>query len=124
MIHMLKQAPVSPDSPLEAGGVDDATLKDQLGAAQDEVVDFKQAMMDAPYVGVELLQHEEDGPCAIPAKPVPSPPTMSTTEKAKHDLTHQPPHPRCTICRPSRSPNMQRPQSPDHMRTIPLRVGN
>ena len=123
MIHMLKQAPVSPDSPLEAGGVDDATLKDQLGAAQDEVVDFKQAMMDAPYVGVELLQHEEDGPCAIPAKPVPNPPTMSAAEKATHDLTHQPPHPGCAICKPTKSPNMQHPQSHEHMRTIPLLVG-
>ena len=81
-------------------------------------------MVDAPHVGVELLQHEEDGPSAIPPKPVPSPPSMSAVEKAKHDLTHQPPHPGCAICRSTRSPNMQHPQSHEHMRTIPLLVGD
>ena len=53
-----------------------------------------------------------------------APPSMSSTEKAKHDLTHMPPHPGCSICRANRAPNLAHKTSHEHQRVIPLLVGD
>ena len=74
----------------------------QHDGTEEEDVNFKEAIMDTPIVGVE--QGEIQGPTARPIK---SPKPMTQAEKEVHDLTHQPPHSGCSICASNRTPNLQ-----------------
>ena len=80
--------------------------------------------MDSPLVGVEQAIVQEEELEALPAKPMRTPPQMTAAEKEKHDVTHMPPHPGCPICASSRTPNLQHAASHEHLRTIPLQVGD
>ena len=126
---MLHSAPVSPPLqplPLEAtrggGGADQAPAAGEEAGVEE--VNMKHVVKDAQPIGVEGVLHDSRGPGALQAVPMPSPPTMSPAEKAKHDLTHLPPHPGCAICRSTRAPNLGHPRSHEHLRVIPLLVGD
>ena len=123
---MLSNAPVSPlpSTSEGGGGGGEASLTMTHPTARSEQVNFKEALMDDPIVGVETVQHDEKYSTAIPAQPIRSPPEMTPAEKERHDLTHQPPHPGCVICRSTRTPNVQHTRTTEHQRTIPLVVGD
>ena len=92
------------------------------GHSAEEEIDLKDALMDEPIVGVEQVQHDEHK--AFEAKPVRSPTPMTAAQKEKHDLTHLPPDQACPICASSRTPNLRHATSHEHLRTIPLLVGD
>ena len=125
---MFHTAPVRPPTQLlpheaaRAGGGADVAAAE--GEALSEEVDMKHVANDTPLVGVEGVLHDDKGPGAREAVPMPSPPAMTPAQKAKHDLTHLPPHPGCEICRSTRAPNLGHPQSHEHLRVIPLLVGD
>ena len=131
---MLSTAPVRPRNPPKppasagGGGGGDAAPKDHSGEKEQEEeieeVTMKQTVADDPLIGDEGVLHDDNGPGAREARPLPSPPTATPAQKAKHDLTHQPPHPGCGICRSTRSPNLGHPASQEHLRMVPLLVGN
>ena len=106
MIFMLSPDPVSPQPPGDPGGGGAASSSQDTAAAPEDVkeeeVNMKEAILDDPLVGIEIA--EEDGKHAIAAKPVTTPPEMTPAQRERHNLTHQPPHPGCAICRSSRSP--------------------
>ena len=118
---MIRAPPVSPPTHSSDNSSGGAAAPDNAEAHRDadEVVDYDVAMMDQPLVGVE--QAQPDGP---EARPIRSPKPMTPAEKAVHDLTHQPPDPSCPICASSRTPNLQHASSHEHLRTIPLLVGD
>ena len=123
---MFHQSPVRPPSQppdVPGGGGGDAapTPRAQGEEDEEEEVDPKLALMDDPIVGVEPASSSHKGP---EPKPLRTPPTMSQAEKDKHDLTHQPPHPGCPICASSRTANLPHTHSHEHLRTIPLLVGD
>ena len=65
----------------------------------EEEVDPKMAMLGEPIVGIERVVYDDvTGSGAIPARPLNSPKSMSAAERAVHDLTHIPYHPRCEVC--------------------------
>ena len=124
---MLSASPVSQAFPETGGGAGEAqaSLKQQsLSAPDEEDVDVKLALFDDPIVGVEVVTRDEHGPGALEARALPSPPTMTPTQRATHALTHVPPHQGCAICRSTRSPNMAHGPSHEHERVIPLLVGD
>ena len=98
----------------------------ETGAEDDEEVDPKLAVLGEPIVGVERIVYDEDtGPGAIPARPLPTPRSMTEAQRAIHDLTHLPYDPGCEICVSNRRPNTQhRNLRHDDQRTIPLMVGD
>ena len=119
-------SPQSLDSSTVPGGAAGAASSstDTLAAHElDEEVNLKDAIIDKPIVGVEPVVVPEE-PAAIEAKPLRSPMPMTLAEKEKHDLTHQPPHPGCSICAGARTPNVGHRASHEHLRTIPLLVGD
>ena len=121
---MCQPSPVRPlphEPPDLPGGDDGAAPIRAQGEDDKEEIDPKLALMDDPIVGVEAGGSAPLGP---QAKPLRTPPTMSKAEKEKHDVTHQPPHPGCAICAASRAPNTMHCQSHEHLRTIPLLVGD
>ena len=109
MIYAIRVSPVSPSQPPNgpggAGGGDSPSPQSNPIPEDSEEVDFKHVLSEAAVVGVEVL-HDEKGPGARAAKPMPSPPTMTPAQKEIHDLTHMPPHPGCSICRPTRTTNV------------------
>ena len=86
-------------------------------ALEEEEINYEDAYMQDPIVGVETSGH--DSPAHIQPRPLASPPEMTKEEKAKHDLTHTPPHPGCAICRSTRTPNLPNSMSHESSRTIP-----
>ena len=48
----------------------------------------------------------------------------TSRKNERHDLTHQPPHPGCGICRSSRTHNVQHKASHENPRSIPLIVAD
>ena len=87
----------------EDGDADQHVLK---GAEdEEEIVDLKYVMFHDPIVGVEQIVETEHGPGAREAKPLPSPPTFTPAQRAKHCLTHLPFHPGCPMCVACRQPN-------------------
>ena len=80
----------------------------------EETVDFQHVLH-----GQEKAQPSRHEPV-----PVKSPHAMTAAEKEKHDLTHMPPHPGCSICRSTRTPNLGHTASHEHERKIPLLVGD
>ena len=120
MIHYpASPPPTTPDDSGGGGGGADVPGSD----LHDEDVDLSLALPNDPIVGVEHVLRDEQGPGAREARPLPSPPSMTPAQKAKHDLTHLPPHLGCAICRSTRSPNLQHGPSHEHERIIPLLVG-
>ena len=127
MICMLSSDPVRPPSASSSSGVEAA----QPGAGhevvqhqeeEEEEINPQHVSTGDQIIGVEHAQ--KDLSQGRPAVPVPSPPTMTPLQRAIHNLTHQPPHPGCAICRANRSPNMKHGPSHEHERTIPLLVGD
>ena len=94
----MTQDPVRPPPPSEPGGGAAGTASSGQGP---EEVNLKEAIMDDPIIGVE---QQDEG--AIEAKPLRSPPVMTPAQREIHNLTHQPPHPGCEICRATRTPNI------------------
>ena len=90
----------------------------------EEEVNLKEALFSDPIVGVERVTLTEHGAGAIEARPLPTPPTMTAAEKAKHDLTHLPFHPGCPICASTRRPNSMHMQAHEHLRVVPLLVAD
>ena len=128
MINMIHDEAVRPlPSPTTPGGEGGggATTGMQL-ADDDEIADLKLALTgeDDAIIGIERVIHDGDRPGAIPAKPLRAPNAMTPRQKAIHDLTHQPPHPGCVICRSNRAANMKHSASHEHRRTIPFLVGD
>ena len=86
MLHMFTQDPVSPSPPAEPGGGGTASASSSLGAGAEAEgdlgeVDFKEALMDDPYVGVEVVTHDGEHPGAIAARPIRTPPEMTPAER-------------------------------------------
>ena len=71
----------------------------------DEDVDTDLAVLDDPIVGVEQVTLDKDGPGALTARPLPTPPSMTPAAFLKHCLTHLPDHPGCPMCAATRRPN-------------------
>ena len=90
----------------------------------DDDVDTDLALLEDPIVGVERVLSDQNGPGAIDAKPLASPPSMSPAAFARHCLTHLPYHPGCPICAATRRPNTQHRKSNEASRIIPLLVGD
>ena len=84
--------------------------------------------MEEPIIGMENVTWEDGkGTGARPAKPLPSPKTMSETRRRIHDLTHLPSDPgcpRCPLCVSCRRPNDHHRRVKDSARTIPLMVAD
>ena len=112
----MTQDPVRPPPPSEPGGGAAGTASSGQGP---EEVNLKEAIMDDPIIGVE---QQDEG--AIEAKPLRSPPVMTPAQREIHNLTHQPPHPGCEICRATRTPNIPHSLSHESSRTIPMLVGD
>ena len=97
--------------------------RDDVGS-EDEV-DPKHALMDEPIIGMENVTWEDGkGSGAIPAKPLPSPKTMTEAQRRIHDITHLPYDPGCPICVSCRRPNDHHRRVKDSERTIPLIVAD
>ena len=90
----------------------------------DEVMGKDDVVFGDPIVGSEATTVSKDGPGAIAAKGLPSPPAMTPTQKAIHDLTHLPYNPACEECVATRRPNSHHRNLHDESRTIPLLVGD
>ena len=90
----------------------------------EEVMGKENVVFGDPIVGKEATTISEDGPGAIAAKGLPSPPSMTPAQKATHDLTHLPYHPACEECVSTRRPNSHHQRVRDDTRTIPLLVGD
>ena len=91
----------------------------------EEEVNPKHALMGDPIVGMEYVTWEDGkGPGALPAKPLPSPKSLTDAQRRIHDLTHLPYEPGCPICVSSRRPNDHHRKSKDVGRSIPLLVGD
>ena len=87
-------------------------------------MDLREAMLDQPIVGVEVVFDEQHGAGARPARPLPTPKPMSPAQRELHDLTHQPYDDGCEICRATRGLNATHATSSEHLRTIPLLVAD
>ena len=82
-------------------------------------------MLGEPIIGVErVVYDDETGPGAIPARPLPTPKSMSVAQRAIHDLTHLPYDPGCEICVSSRRPNTHHRSLHGGERSVPLVVGD
>ena len=102
-----------------------ADNKDSVGLEEDELVDPALAVMNEPIIGVDRVVYDDaTGPGAIPAKPLPTPKSMTVLQRSIHDLTHLPYDPVCEICVGSRRPNTQHRTVFEAERTIPLMVGD
>ena len=88
------------------------------------MVDTRHAVMAEPIVGYGPVLSDERGDGAISPVPLKSPKTMTPSEKEKHDITHLPPDDGCVICRSTRTPNLGHFPSHEHLRRIPLLVGD
>ena len=129
MINMLASLHVRPPKPKQEDpdknnfamdtGLCMPCVEDSL-FGDDEDVDMELADLDDPIVGVDRVLFDENGPSALPAQPLASPPTMTPSEFLKHCLTHLPYHPGCPICAASRRPNTQHGKSNEASRTIPF----
>ena len=98
---------------------------DGLNVLDDEEVDPKMAALGEPIIGVERVVYDDaTGPGAIPARPLPTPKSMSSAQRAIHDLTHLPYDPWCEICVASRRPNTQHRSLHEGEREVPLMVGD
>ena len=83
------------------------------------------AVLGEPIIGVErVVYDDETGPGAIPARPLPTPKSMSVAQRAIHDLTHLPYDPGCEICVSSRRPNTHHRSLHGGERSVPLVVGD
>lgn len=87
---------------------------------EEEEFDLKDALVDAPIIGVEQSTTEELKTSA--ATPVRSPKPVTLAEKEKHDITHTPLHPGCPMCASSMTPHLKHGPSHEHLRAIPLLV--
>ena len=98
---------------------------DGMSVLNDEEVDPKMAAMGEPIIGVERVVFDDaTGPGAIPARPLPTPKSMSSSQRAIHDLTHLLYEPGCEICAASRRPNTQHRSLHEGEREVPLMVGD
>ena len=102
MICMIRSPPVSPSA--ETISQDASTKDSTVHPDEEEIVDFKHAIMSDPIEGVE----HQDPDSQHAAVPLPEPPMMTPAERAKHNLTHQPPHRGC----PNRFASLSQPQKP------------
>ena len=117
MIFMLSsdhQTPVRPnsDTPSSPGGAG-VPAANPIGDV-DEQVHFEHVLPGEDKT--ETPRHE---PISLR-----SPPAMTASQKAKHDLTHLPPHLGCSICRSTRPPDLAHTATHEEQRTIPLLVGD
>ena len=126
IISMLSSKPVSPH-PLPASSSTDVAGSGHQNAStmvDEPEVNLKDALFSDPIVGIDRVTASEHGPGALPARPLPTPPSMTPAEKAIHDITHLPFHPGCPICASTRRPNTIHPQSHEHLRVVPLLVAD
>ena len=114
MIQSDQHIPVrpNPEPPPKPGGAGQASAP---GDVEDEVVD-----LDHVLPGQEEKHKTDSHEPAV----LRSPKSMTAAEKAKHDVTHLPPHEGCAICRPTRSPNLWQTATNEALKTIPLLVGD
>ena len=95
-----------------------------LEEEEEEAVDLKDALFSDPIVGTEQVLQDEHGPGAIAARLLPSPPSFTPAQWARHCLTHLPFHPGCPICVACRRPNSHHRQTHECERVIPLLVAD
>ena len=112
--------PVSPMPPSSSSG---GGAADQTADSEEEI-DFSQAMLDDPIVGIEQVTLTELGPGARKPNPLPVPKPMTQAEKEEHDLTHLPFDKRCEICQATRGLNAQHRMVVENHRVIPLLVAD
>ena len=125
---MMTAAGVQPVSPLlfkSTGGSAHASAEGPggPGGAEEEDIDPNSVAHNDPITGVEITVLDEDGPGALEPKPLSTPPDMTPTQKAKHDLLHLPMHLGCLICRARKTPNTYHFQSNESERLILARRG-
>lgn len=116
---MMHQPPVRPhpETPSVPGGEGGKAQSPSVVGSEDEDVNF------AHVLEGQEKQHESDAGFREPV-PLKSPRAMTPLEKAKRDLTHIPPHPGCTICTSTRTPNLAHTATHEHLRIMPLLVGD
>ena len=111
MLSPVRPPSLSPSSTEGAG-------HEHQDAQEEKEVDFGEALLDDPIVGVETVSP------AHQAKPLPTPKAMSAAQKAIHDLTHLPYDPGCEICVSTRRPNSHHQSVKSSERDVPLLVGD
>ena len=84
----------------------------------------KRLWFNDPIIGTEQIVEDEHGPGAREARPLPSPPSVTPAQWAKHCITHLPFQPGCPICVSCRRPNTHHRQAHEAERTIPLLVAD
>lgn len=90
----------------------------------EEDVDLSSALLGDPIVGHGPTLLDANGHGALKPIARSPPPTMTPAEKAKHNLTRLPFHPRCPICVATRRPNAHHRRPHEQERTIPLLVAD
>ena len=90
---------------------------------EEEAIDPKQVALDDPVTGVEVALLDEHGPGGIEPNAITPLGEMTSSQMAKHNLTHLPVHPGRAICRMCKTPVMSHLPSNEHARVIPLLVG-
>ena len=80
-------------SPTTPGGGGQASTTSSVPVdGGDEPVDLQKALFREEQICTETILHDEHGPGARLPIPLKSPRARTPAEKAKHDLTHMPPH--------------------------------
>ena len=105
----------------EGAGYQDILMGTQ---EEEEAVDLKDALFTDPIVGTEQILKDEHGPGALQPRPLPTPPTFTPAQWARHCLTHLPFHSGCPICVACRRPNTHHRQTREAERVIPLLVAD
>ena len=80
--------------------------KEEIGEEEDEPVNLDEGLFQEPIVGTEEILHDENGPGARTPASLPSPPSFTPAQWARHCLTHLPYHSGCPICVACRRPNI------------------
>ena len=129
MLHCCPVSPLTPPTSSSSEGRAASSEHDttQIAEHEDhEEVDFKDVLVGDEHTitGTGHTLHDGTHAGAIPPRALRSPTAMTPAEKAIHDLTHMPPHEGCEICKSTRAPNAPHTASHEHLRTIPLLVGD
>ena len=129
---MLHCSPVRPLLPPTSSTSEGGAASSQDSAAQiaehedNDEIDFRDVLKGDEHTitGTGYTLHDGTHAGAIPPRSLRSPTAMTPAEKAIHDLTHMPPHEGCDICKSTRAPNAPHKDSHEHLRAIPLLVGD
>ena len=122
---MQKVQPASPTFCFPILGLRIDQPDDEIVRHEDDILDPTLAMLGEPIVGTEWVVYDDtNGPGAMPARPLPSPQSMTAAQRAIHDLTHLPYHPGCEVCVSCRRPNNMHLSQKHSERTVPFMVGD